>query len=364
MGCRRYWGCIVVVLWMGCGSEGARSGPALEPRPESQTCLALSSEMPRLLSETGCFADLQELEPGPDLIPYEVNSALWTDGAFKPRYMVVPPSSQIAIRNDGTWEFPEGSILIKMFGFEFEAGNPTSRRAVETRFMVLRDGEWKFTTYRWNEEGTDGERLDDELLTVTYTLDDHGELRDLDYLFPDQDACITCHGAGVSRVLGPKTAQLNRDHDYDGLLENQLLAMAGIGLFTTDTEIDPSALPRMANPQKLQGSLEDQARAYFDANCAHCHQPAGWASESSDLDLRYETPLGSTRLCDPMQFPGWEGVPRIAPGNPADSGVLQRFRLDDDLDDALRMPSLGSSTVDPSGARLISDWIEQLDTCP
>ncbi len=315
--------------------------------------------MPRLLSETGCFSELEELAPGPDLIPYEVNSALWTDGAFKPRYMVVPPSSQITIRNDGTWEFPEGTILIKTFGFEFVVGEPESRRAVETRFMVLRNGDWEFATYRWNDEGTDAEILSDELLTVTYTLDDHGEPRELDYLFPDQDACITCHGE-ASRVLGPKTTQLNRDHDYDGLVENQLVAMSEIDLFSAVAMIDPTALPRMANPQKLQGSFEDQARAYLDANCAHCHQPAGWASESTGLDLRYETPLGSTGLCDPMEFPGWEGVPRMAPGDPFGSGLLQRFLLDDEL----RMPSLGSSTVDPAGAQLIEDWIERLETCP
>jgi uncharacterized repeat protein (TIGR03806 family) len=316
--------------------------------------------MPRLLSETGCFADLKGLEPGPDLIPYDVNSALWTDGAFKPRYMVVPPSEHISIREDGSWEFPEGSILIKTFGFEFKVGDPDSRRAVETRFMVLRDGEWEFTTYRWNSEGTDGEILDDQLLTVTYTLDDRGTQRQVEYLFPDQGACVTCHGAGVDRVLGPKTAQLNRDRDYDGLVENQLVAMAEIDLFGGDSTIDPTVLPRMANPQQRQGSPENQARAYLDANCAHCHQPAGWAAQSSDLDLRYETRLASTGLCGPMQFPGWEGVPRTSPGDPGGSGLLQRFLLDDDL----RMPSLGSSTIDQSGVEVISNWIERLESCP
>jgi uncharacterized repeat protein (TIGR03806 family) len=358
MGRKQYWGCIVVVVWMGCGGDG-RAGPALEPRPEIQTCLAGVSEMPQLLSATGCFTDLQALEPGPDLIPYEVNSALWTDGAFKPRYMVVPPTAHIVIRADGSWEFPDGSILIKVFGFEFEVGAPESRRAVETRFMVLREGEWEFTTYRWNDEGTEAEMLN-ELLTVTYTLDDHGESTELDYLFPDQEACVTCHGPGIVRVLGPKTAQLNRDHDYGGLVENQLVAMGEIDLFGTDTEIDPTVLPRMANPQKHQGSLEEQARAYLDANCAHCHQPSGWAAASIELDLRYETPLANTHLCDPMLFPGWEGVPRVAPGDPEGSGVLQRFLLDDEL----RMPSLGSSTVDGSGAEVIADWIQLLDTCP
>lgn len=353
-----HWGWIVALLSISCGNDGPH-GPALEVRPETQSCLAGLSEMPQLLSETSCFEDLQAFEPGPDLIPYEVNSALWTDGAFKPRYMVVPPETHITMRDDGSWQFPEGSILIKSFGFEFEVDDPNSRRVVETRFMVLRNGEWEFATYRWNDAGTEAQLLND-LLRVTYTIDDHGEPREVEYLFPHEDACVTCHGAGVDQVLGPKTSQLNRSHDYDGVVENQLVAMAEIELFGEDTSIDPNAISAMADPQNRQGSLEAQARAYFDANCAHCHQPGGWAPFDTELDLRYETPLAITGLCDSMKFFDWEGVPRVAPGDPEGSGVLQRFLLDD----ALRMPSIGSSTIDPIGARVISDWIQQLESCP
>jgi len=86
--------------------------------------------------------------------------------------------------------------------------------------------------------------------------------------------------------------------EYEQLVEKSAASSDGtrsdkeqIDLFSADIVIDPTALPRMANPQKLQGSFEDQARAYLDANCAHCHQPGGWASESTGLDLRYE-PVG------------------------------------------------------------------------
>ncbi|MGB5285581.1 MAG: hypothetical protein WBN29_13795 [Polyangiales bacterium] len=92
MGCRRVWGCLVALFSISCGGDAATlSGPALQPRPEVQTCLPdVTDGMPARLSDTGCFADLKSLEPGPDLIPYDVSSALWTDGAFKPRFMVVP----------------------------------------------------------------------------------------------------------------------------------------------------------------------------------------------------------------------------------------------------------------------------------
>jgi uncharacterized repeat protein (TIGR03806 family) len=353
---------LVALLLLGCGTEGS-SGPALEPRPEVQTCLPdVSAGMPGLLSDTGCFTDLKTLEPGPDLIPYEVNSALWTDGAFKPRYMVVPSPKRISIEEDGSWVFPEGSVLIKMFGFEFDSGRPDSRRVVETRFMVRRDGRWDYATYQWNDEGTDGELLETRR-TVEYTIFEDGEPKVIEYLFPEHDDCITCHGAAINDVLGPKTGQLNRDRDYDGVLANQLVAMAEIDLLPIDVaeEIDPTTEARMANPQKGEGTLGQRARAYLDANCAHCHRPNGYANSGDHgLDLRYQVPLEDTGICDPMKYFEWDGVPRLAPGDPDGSGILQRFLLQDEL----RMPSIGTSTIDAFANSLLRDWIAQLESCP
>ena len=249
----RTTGCLVAVLLTSCGSDGSSpSGPALEPRPEVQTCLSdISEGMPERLSDTGCFTVLKTLEPGPDLIPYEVNAPLWTDGAFKPRYMVVPSPDQITIRMDGSWAFPEGAVLIKVFGFEFRKGDPESRRAVETRFMVRRNGGWEYATYEWNEEGTEAALLE-KRKTVEYTIQGAGGPEVVEYRFPEYDDCVTCHGAEIDDVLGPKTSQLNREGDYDRVVANQLVAMAEIDLFALDAdeEIDPDAEPRMANPQK------------------------------------------------------------------------------------------------------------------
>jgi uncharacterized repeat protein (TIGR03806 family) len=361
MGKVRTASCLAVLLWIGCGTEGP-SGPALQPRPEVQTCLPdLSEGMPVLLSDTGCFTDLKTFEPGPDLIPYDVNSALWTDGAFKPRYMVVPSPKQITIEEDGSWVFPEGSVLIKVFGFEFDEGDPQSRRAVETRFMVRRAGRWEYATYQWNDDGTEGELLDGSK-TVEYTIHQGGETKVIEYQFPDDDSCTTCHGMAIDDVLGPKTSQINRDRDYDGVVENQLVAMTEIDLLARDDseEVDPDAQPRMANPHQDEGTLEEQARAYLDANCAHCHRPGGWAPSDIGLDFRYQVALDETGICDPMKYFDWEGMSRVVPGNPDASGILQRFVLQDPL----RMPSLGTSIVDPFGVGLLRDWIAELEACP
>lgn len=368
MRCRPIAGCLLTLLLMSCGTDGSsRSGPALQPRPEVQTCLPDVSEgMPARLSDTGCFTDLKTLEPGPDLIPYDVNSALWTDGAFKPRYMVVPSTEQISIADDGSWSFPDGSVLVKVFGFEFEVGDPESRRAVETRFMVRSEGRWEYATYQWNDEGTEGELLEARK-TADYTIQRNGEPEVISYQFPEYDDCIACHAEAINDVLGPKTSQLNRNRDYDGLDANQLVAMAEIDLLALeeDEEIDPSAEPRMANPQEGEGSLEDRARAYLDANCAHCHRPLGFADSAQyELDFRYQVSLEDSGICDPIMFGPLSGTPRVVPGDTGEpeyrSGILKRFVRDD----IQRMPSLGTSIIDPFGTQLLRDWIAQLQSCP
>ena len=88
-----------------------------------------------------------------------------------------------------------------------------------------------------------------------------------------------------------------------------------------------------------QGSVEAQARAYLDVNCAHCHRPEGWAPGDVELDLRYETELEATGLCETMKYFEWAGIPRVAPGDPERSGLLARFLRDHEqvVHDVLRL---------------------------
>jgi hypothetical protein len=34
------------------------------------------------------------------------------------------------------------------------------------------------------------------------------------------------------------------------------------------------------------------------------------------------------------------------------------------VEDLLRMPSIGTSTIDPFGTELLGDWIAQMNSCP
>jgi hypothetical protein len=117
---------------------------ALPPLPVERSCalgdpFAPEPMVPPTLRETGCFVGDEVLTPAPELVPYEVNSPLWTDGAFKQRFFATPAGSVVGIAGDAPWDFPVGSVIVKNFGFELaDASGHLAPRIVETRFLVHR----------------------------------------------------------------------------------------------------------------------------------------------------------------------------------------------------------------------------------
>ena len=67
---------------------------------------------PALLSQTGAFSDVASMTTAPGLIPFDVNSPLWTDGALKWRWIAVPTNTQIAFAESTPWNFPPGTVSI------------------------------------------------------------------------------------------------------------------------------------------------------------------------------------------------------------------------------------------------------------
>ena len=107
---------------------------------------------PRKLSETGMFASVPGHRVQPELIPYSVNSPLWSDGAYKERYIALPGTTKIDYDEKSSWKFPERGVLVKSFALELEEGNPATRKWIETRFMLFQQKEWVGYTYRWTHE--------------------------------------------------------------------------------------------------------------------------------------------------------------------------------------------------------------------
>ncbi len=332
--------------------------PALPARPATQTCLA-GGAFPERLSETGCYADLRAQRPGPDLVPYEVNAPLWSDGARKRRWLVIPPGQTIAVAADGRFELPVGAVLVKEFRLTLAGpatADPPLDRPIETRLMLRTPQGWQFRAYRWNDEGTDARRLE-ETRRERFTIVVAGRPQPLAYAIPAPHECRYCHGA-PAEVLGPSSAQLDRTLLLGGRPANQLDALAALGLFAPGSRLHLPAAAVLADPEDPAAPLERRARSYLHAQCAHCHQPGGWVPPGMTMDLRFDRPLGDARICGvDTQF--FVVRPRVAPGHPRGSVVWRRLSAVG-LD---RMPPLGTTLVDPAAA-VVRDWIAALPSCP
>lgn len=316
------------------------------------------AEFPTTLSASGCFDDIATLTPAPGLVPYGVNAPLWSDDSVKARFLVIPPGRTITVGADGTFEFPIGSIIIKLFSFDFVAGDPSSRRAVEARVMVRREFGWQFHSYRFDDAASDA-----TLLSTTHNqqlvIDDGGEPVAFEYNWPSRAGCKVCHGLGASNALGPRQDQLDGDFDYGGPVANQLEALAGIGLFSGPLPAGISPIPAFDDPDV---PVEQRARAYLHTNCGHCHRPGGWTPAGLTLDLRYSTPLVDAQVCNvPTQYynPWVTSAIRIAPGDPEGSVIWQRLNQRGPG----QMPPLATTRVDP-GAGVVAEWIASLAACP
>lgn len=366
----------IVAGTLGCEGDSESRDP-LPPRATETICLAsidlddVDGTMPALLSETGCFVETAEEVPAPDMIPFGVNAELWTDGAHKARFVAIPAESTIVLTDQGPWQLPVGSKIVKVFRLDVVTGTAeepvVTRVPVETRFMVLGNDGWHYFSYMWNDERTDATLMPEGMARVVpYDTEVDGERRAISYQFPDRYSCTTCHGDAPGEVIGLRTRQLNGRYDYGGVRANQLEALESIGVFAAPLAGDVDELARQPNPFGKKGTLEERARAYLDTHCASCHQPGGWTAGDINLDLRYETPLAETNLCGERSlypYPSGTGQYRLRPGKPEESNILGRMGVEG-VGEIGEMPPLGRSIADRPGIALVREWIESMSACP
>jgi uncharacterized repeat protein (TIGR03806 family) len=307
-----------------------------------------TSDFPQTLAETGCFDSIDPLEPASGVLPYDINTPLWSDDATKQRWLALPEDEgvgeTIEILPDGDWDFPNGTLLIKNFSVDDQL--------LETRFLVRHDdGGWAGYTYEWNEDETGA------------TLLPAGKSRPLasgqTWYYPTRQQCLACHTAAAGRTLGLKTPQMNREIVYPstGITANQLTTLDSIGLFSEPFE--PPASHHLAFPTLGDDAvpLGVRTKAYLDSNCSHCHRPDSVTPTA--IDFRFAAPM---TLCNQAPDQGDMGVPGamiVKPGDPAGS-VLSLRMHDLGLDS---MPPLAKSIVDSAATSTIDAWINTASPC-
>ncbi len=320
-----------------------------------------STNLPSLLSATGAFQNTPALSPARGLLPYGVQSALWSDGATKRRFMSLPEGTEIAFADQGPWVFPEGTVFVKHFEMAMDERRPEEVRRLETRVLVAAEGGGYYgVSYRWNGDEADADAVLQSQVEELDVIQSDGSTRHQKYFYPGPNDCLVCHNADAGYVLGVRTDQLNGAFRYaaTGRRSNQLLTWSELGLLDTSLGEDPGGdYGSLASLDDESRSVEDRVRSYWDSNCSMCHGVVDGLRAT--WDARYETPLEDQGVLDVAPFGGAEveGEALIRPRD-VDSSVM--FQRDASVDVVDRMPPIGRNRADERYIALLERWIASL----
>jgi uncharacterized repeat protein (TIGR03806 family) len=317
------------------------------------------------------------------VVPYDVNTALFSDYALKQRAIYVPDGQSATYDPEQAFEFPVGSVIVKSFYFPADFRFPTSKlRMIETRLMVRHADGWHGLPYVWSDDQRDAVYTPAGKVISIPFIDATGASVTASYQVPTRNDCELCHAlkanaqAPVEIVLiGVKARHLNRTYDYgDGVgAKNQLDHFGELGVLQGAPVAASAPAAYDFHPLEAAGlsalgpnDLEPAARSYLDINCAHCHNPEGIQGMTSQLFLNHDNN-------DPFHLgickrPGSAGPGNggftydIVPGSP-DTSILY-FRMSTRQLGAM-MPLIGRSLTHERGAELLHAWIAAMppDDC-
>lgn len=276
-----------------------------------------------------------DLKPSADFHLLELSSVLFTDYARKQRLVKVPAGTQMIRQEDGSIDFPEGTILVKtFFYYTDERDTSLGKRIIETRLLIKESDTWNVATYLWNDGQTDASlRLTGNDMPVSW-INASGVSRSTIYHVPTENECMTCHQSSSSMSpLGPSLLNLNRMVERDGITINQINHLQSLGILSS---FDHSSVPEMVDYKNMSNSLSERGRAYLAMNCSHCHNPNAWDKAAErDFDFRYQTAFDQTGI----QF---------------EKDKIREALLDRE------MPFIGTTVLDEEGVGLVLEYLDSL----
>jgi hypothetical protein len=289
---------------------------------------------PKLLSETGLYADIAKDTLGTGVRAYEVRYPLWSDGAEKKRWVYIPPGEKIDTTDMDFWNYPAGIKAWK----EFSVGG----KRIETR-MQYKSGpnleDWVMIAYQWRSDGSDADAVPLGVMDASGTTHD----------IPSVEDCEFCHGNMQDRLLGFNAIQLS--HTLPGLkitdlISESLLTKPPSGSFT------------------IPGSVvENEALGYLHGNCGDCHNRTSSVFARIDMQLwestnKLDTVQNTNGYATAVNLPdpGSTADNRIVPGDPAHSQIWLRMGAPG----AAQMPPIARETIDTVGREKIRAWIASM----
>ena len=296
---------------------------------------------PQRLSETGLYSDIAAHALGPDVIPYAPRYELWSDGAEKSRWFLLPPGAKIDTGDMDNWRFPVGTKVWKEFR--------KSGKRLETRLLQkLLDSPlgWYEISFVWND-------METEAYAAPLGLDDpRGE----SHWVPTQDECDRCHSGVADVLIGVSALQLSAPVNQPPDGGSPLVRLARAGSLSN---------PPAGDFEPPGAGVVKDALGYLHGNCAHCHRDE--APQASQVPLRLVVRTGDLSPEDTGVYntsfnvkarhtlPG--GVRTIiTPGKPDQSQLWLRMGLRD----FWAMPPVCSRVPDVAGLAIVRAWIQGL----
>jgi uncharacterized repeat protein (TIGR03806 family) len=357
---------LALVLLAACGGSSSSGVDLTRP-----VVVDLDQPPPERLSAYNLFAwdpasaTYTFNETGQRIVPYELNTALYSDNALKQRAIYIPEGEAATFDPDQAFELPVGSLLVKSFAFPADFRAPTEAvTLVETRVLVRYPEGWRASPYIWDDAQEDAVLAPAGAVRPIAFVDATGAAVTASYLIPQRNQCGSCHARKPTMEANPelvpvgiKARHLARAGQLETLVDRGMLAGAPpVAEIPAAYDFRPIEAGGVAAIPPAD--VERAARDYLDINCAHCHNPAGTQGITSQLFLDHLT-------VDPFHLgvckrPGSAAAGTggfmfdVVPGSP-DTSILY-FRTSTTQVGAM-MPLLGRSTAHPPGAELLHAWI-------
>jgi uncharacterized repeat protein (TIGR03806 family) len=336
---------------------GCRNGSASDQVTNEETKGFVFREH---LSDYGFFkGNLKDLAPAAGVIRYELITPLFTDYAVKDRFIVVPAGKTVRYTTTGVLDFPDSTIIVKNFAYRNQSNQ---KIMIETRLLVKDPAEktWRVTDYLWDSTQTDAVKTIIGARIPITLLDDQGQKISTVYQVPNTNDCKRCHmNNSVISLIGPKARNLN--FVLNGHTENQLSEWVSQGKLYGLPNL--SEVPKLPDwKDSIHYSVTERARAYLDANCAHCHIKGGDAMNTGlFLEYQQNDPSFLGVLKSPVSAGGGAGGLNydIVPGDAAQSILAYRMNS---TEPGTAMPELARTIIHKEAVSLIVDWINKMKT--
>ena len=311
------------------------------------------------LSDYNFFKDIKNQIPKDETVPYKIANPLFSDYSYKFRFVHMPLNTAAEYSYNNVFNFPIGTTIIKTFAYPIDERDlDKGFQLLETRLLIKNKNGWEPLSYIWNNEQTNAFlKYTGHTFNVSW-ISNNGQEKYVRYRAPNVNQCKTCHEINNKiQPIGPKGRNMNINFVYPSGEANQ------IDFWHDRKLLNNIPTPLKRNPaiwDDAKYGINERARSYLDANCAHCHQKGASASNSGfylNIDENnssilgiYKTPVAAGRGSGGLKY-------IIDPGNPADSILLYRMLS---TDPGVMMPELSRNLQHEEAIPLIREWISQL----